>query len=242
MGSGGTQFDDQDVLSVARLNQKTVFIGPSTLAPSPTYAGMQWYQTDFNLQFVRDAANAVWELMPCTVKAVTATSAVNAVNAEAAFSSATWTIPANMLTVGRVIRFTGYGSYASSSTPTNPRWRVRFGGTGGTILLDSGVITAIASHVNNLFKVDIMLVVISVGANGTIEAQGQITFNSAVTNTPPLRDYALNAAGTMGVTANTAVITINTTTQNDMVLTAFFSSTTAGNTLTLRTGTWEMIA
>ena len=58
MGSGGTQWDDQDVLTLARMNQKSVYIGPS--APSTTYSGMLWFNTSTNYLYERNAANDAW--------------------------------------------------------------------------------------------------------------------------------------------------------------------------------------
>lgn len=179
--------------------------------------------------------------MEITPIVATSVVTVSATTSETAFTNLTLTIPANYLKVGRVIRIKAWGVYTSSGTPTNPRFRVRYGGVAGTILLDSGVITAIASQTNSLVQVDVIITCITLGASGTVEAQAIIQFNPAVAGTPPLRSYVLNAAGTLGVTGNSAVITINTTTQNDLVLTLFFSATTAGNSVSVREGTVEIV-
>jgi len=243
MGSGGVQWDDQDVLSVARLNQKTIYVSPSTSPPATTYAGMFWQQTDTNLTFVMNGANTGWVLQPFTLLSSVTTSQCNAASSEAVLSSCTFTLPANFLVAGRTIRIRFYGVHTSSSTPTNPRFRVRLGGLAGTVLLDSGVITAIASQTNCLLIYEAIITCLTTGSSGTVEAQGSIRFNPATAATPPLREYALNSAATVGTTVgNSSAVTVNTTLQNDLVFTCFFSSTTAGNTVTMRNGTVEVIA
>ncbi len=58
MGSGGTQWEDQDSISLARMNQKTNYIGPT--APVTTYAGMTWFDTSANKLYERNASDSGW--------------------------------------------------------------------------------------------------------------------------------------------------------------------------------------
>jgi len=58
MGSGGTQWGSQDSISVARMNQKTVYISDS--APATTYAGMLWYDSTNNVLYERNGADTAW--------------------------------------------------------------------------------------------------------------------------------------------------------------------------------------
>jgi hypothetical protein len=58
MGTGGTDWADQDPITLARMNQKTNYIGPS--APTTTYAGMHWFDTANNKVYERNAANGAW--------------------------------------------------------------------------------------------------------------------------------------------------------------------------------------
>jgi hypothetical protein len=223
--------------------EEPTLCSPSSSPPATTYAGMFWQQSDTNLTFVMNGANTAWVLQPFTLLSSITTSQCNAANSETVLSSCTFTVPANFLVAGRTIRIRFYGVHTSSSTPTNPRFRVRLGGSTGTILLDSGVITAIASQTNCLLIYEGLITCLSAGSSGTVEAQGSIQFNPAAAATPPLRIYAMNSAATVGTTVgNSAAVTVNTTVQSDLVFTCFFSSTTAGNTVTVRSGTVEVIA
>jgi hypothetical protein len=60
MGSGGTQWETDDLISVARMNQKNVYVGSS--APSTTYAGMLWFDTTEanNKLMVRNWNDTAW--------------------------------------------------------------------------------------------------------------------------------------------------------------------------------------
>lgn len=63
MGSGGTQFDTQDVLSVDRLNQKMFYVG--SVCPVTTYVGMIWQDTNYDPPVMRqrNAANSGWDIL-----------------------------------------------------------------------------------------------------------------------------------------------------------------------------------
>jgi hypothetical protein len=58
MGSGGTAWEDQDSISLARMNQKTTYIGPTE--PTTMYAGMPWFDTSVNKLYERNANNSGW--------------------------------------------------------------------------------------------------------------------------------------------------------------------------------------
>lgn len=60
MGSGGTAWEADDLLSVARLNQKTIFVGATE--PAVMYAGMLWYDTDNDIIKQRNASNNAWHV------------------------------------------------------------------------------------------------------------------------------------------------------------------------------------
>jgi len=161
-------------------------------------------------------------------------STINATASETAFANCTLTLPANFLKAGMTIRIKVFGVMSSSTTAVSQRVRCRYGGVSGTILADTGAVTVVNSLANALVVIDIVITVLSVGANGTVEVQAMITWNS---NTAPVnRGMGIGATGA----GNSAVITIDTTTQKDLVLTIVFGGTTSGNSMSIRAGTIEV--
>jgi hypothetical protein len=64
MGSGGTEWEDNDVGTAARMNQKTIYVGASE--PATMYAGMQWNDTSttpFITIRIRNADNNAWNTL-----------------------------------------------------------------------------------------------------------------------------------------------------------------------------------
>ena len=59
MGSGGGLWDTLDLISMARMNQKTIII--SATEPTTTYPGQLWYDTTNSILKVRNAANTAWD-------------------------------------------------------------------------------------------------------------------------------------------------------------------------------------
>lgn len=58
MGSGGGVWEANDLISSARMNQKTTYIGASE--PATMYAGMIWHDTSIDEVKIRNAANNAW--------------------------------------------------------------------------------------------------------------------------------------------------------------------------------------
>jgi hypothetical protein len=58
LGSGGTKWDSNDTISMARMNQKTIDVGATE--PATMYAGMIWYDSTNNIFKERNAANDAW--------------------------------------------------------------------------------------------------------------------------------------------------------------------------------------
>lgn len=66
MGSGGNLWDDQDSISQARMNQKTLYTGAN--APSPTYSGMLWFDAVNDKLYERNSNNNAWlQIYPVVV-------------------------------------------------------------------------------------------------------------------------------------------------------------------------------
>ena len=60
MGSGGTEWEADDLIDAPRMNQKTVHVGSSQ--PPTMYAGMFWYDSGNDIIKVRNAANDGWDI------------------------------------------------------------------------------------------------------------------------------------------------------------------------------------
>src|SRR3989304_7137294 len=86
------------------------------------------------------------------------------------------TIPANYMQDGRTLLLSASGRW-SSLTGTSPTytWAIRWGGVSGTILAQSGAITAsTTATTNGQWEMQIRLQTRSNGATGTIFTQGTI--------------------------------------------------------------------
>ena len=172
---------------------------------------------------------------PLVSKVITTSTAVVADATETAVSDATITLPANFLKIGTTIKGTLYGLIDTPGAgPADIRIYVKYGGTAGTILLDTGAITPAVSLVDSLVKIEFILTCITVGAGGTMEAQGHVLWNS---NTVPL-DRGMGTAGT-GAT-NGAAIAIDTTLEKDLVVSVKWSAATAGCNIEIRNGVMEL--
>lgn len=134
---------------------------------------------------------------------------------------ATMTIPANDMVVGSVYRITLNTdiSFLASATLT---WRVRYGGVSGTTLATMGPTTASGTGQTNkesTFVADVMCT--AFGSSGNV-----------TTMTSEMRNWTqVGSIGDTQLGAGLAVV-INTTTQNDLVVTADWGAASASNTLT----------
>lgn len=154
----------------------------------------------------------------------------------------TTTLPANFLKAGTTIRGTVWGVITTPGAgPATVEMFVKYGGTAGTILLDSGAITPTVSLTNSPVKMDFMITCISVGGTGTVEAQGMLTLNpsAALSATVGPSNRGMGTAGT-GV-GNSAVVTIDTTTANDLIVSFKMGSAVAGSAFSFRAGTLEIL-
>lgn len=171
-----------------------------------------------------------------TAAVATSTDAISNSTTETTFSDLTTTLPADFLKAGTTIRIQAWGIMATpGAAPATAQIEVKYGGTAGTVLLDSGAITPATSLVNSLVKVDALLTCISTGGSGTVEAQGTVAWNS--NTAPALRGLGTGATGV----GNAAVITIDTTAQSDLVLSFTWGTAVADCTFTWRAGSVEVL-
>ncbi len=154
----------------------------------------------------------------------------------------TVTLPANFLKAGTTIRGKVFGLITTPGAgPATVELFVKYGGTAGTILLDSGAITPTISLTNAPVWVDFMLTCLTTGGTGTIEAQGMVMLNpsGALSATVGPANRGMGTAGT-GI-GNTAAITIDTTVQKDLIFSFKMGSAVVGSTLTFRSGYIEIL-
>lgn len=138
--------------------------------------------------------------------------------AETAFTSF-YTLPANTVAAGDVIRVTLSGVYSTALTPPTIEGKIKFG---STVMLDSGAVTAVGSVTNGKWNAEAWFVVQSIGAGGAVEAHGRLEFATT-----------LGAALTVPI-GNIAAIAIDTTASQAITATAQWGTSSASNTIQLR--------
>ena len=124
-------------------------------------------------------------------------------------------LPASFFIVGRSIEFVIRGFHSSAAG--NLTFRARYGGVSGTIISATDAFS-VGTHTDRGWVVRGIITCRSTGASGTVFSQGE--YHELISNeTRPMEAIA--------------AVTINTTTANDLVFTAQFSSNNAGNSHTV---------
>lgn len=132
-----------------------------------------------------------------------------------------FTIPANRLFPGAVIRVTAYGRFSTTGTPTL-LLGLYSGGAAGVSIANSGAITTTSGVTNVPFKAEFLVVCRAIGTSGTLFAQGT----------------AHGISGTVGVSvvpipaSAPAVATVDTTLAKTWDLCAQWGTSSASNTIT----------
>lgn len=123
-------------------------------------------------------------------------------------------IPANALAAGVVLAVYCAGTITvPASTTETPTWRLRWGGISGPVLWTSAGFTytvGAGGSGSTGWGHDVRIVCVSAGASGSVETQG-FSFTGGGT--------IASGAGATWVPANTAAVTVDTTTAKDLVLT-----------------------
>lgn len=138
--------------------------------------------------------------------------------AETAFTS-TYTIPANTLAVGDIIRIKLMGVYSTNVIAPTIIGKIKFG---ATTVSDTGSVSAVAGVTNGGWFGDGIYVVQAIGASGSLESQAYLELQSAATT-----GLSVNIP-------NIAPITIDTTTDLAVTITVQWGTASASNTITLR--------
>jgi hypothetical protein len=139
--------------------------------------------------------------------------------AETAFTSS-YTVAANSLRAGSVIRVKLFGTYSTDAlvAPTlQGKMKI-----GGTTRLDTGALTAVLGATNRGWTAEGSIVVHSIGASGVADAQGTAQFATAAT-----------AALSVHM-PNTATFTLDTTATQAITVTVQWGAADVDNTITLR--------
>lgn len=134
-----------------------------------------------------------------------------------------FTLPANFLQAGSVLRFKAFGVLSTTATPTM-NLGIYYGGVAGTALATTGAITQGSGVTNVPWRIELDTIVRSTGSSGTAISSGFAKFGSAVsayTDEVPLPATAL------------ATVTINTTAASTLTVGATWGTSSASNTLTL---------
>lgn len=152
-------------------------------------------------------------------------AALNTSTSEAIISPSSATFPdftfglhCPPIKVGDVFRFIARGIYSTTSNPTL-ELRLRYGGLAGTLLLDTTAVTAQTTVTNTSWKMTGEIVCRSSGTSGTVVATGETV--------------GIAGAGTTALLPATGLTTttINTTTQNALVLTGQWGTNSASNSV-----------
>lgn len=120
------------------------------------------------------------------------------------------------------LRVRAWGEFSTTATPTL-LIGVYYGGVAGTLLCSTAAQTSISGASHALWELDAFLVCRSVGATGTVWAQGGVTGITVAT--------ARNQMSQGGATTP-ATATVNTTTANIITIGAQWGTSSASNTIT----------
>lgn len=151
---------------------------------------------------------------------VPAGNTVSNTTVETNFAS-NFSVPANTLTVGKVLRVTArgvYGTDLTSGATINLRLKL-----GSTVIGLTGAVTPTINLTNRGWEAQFTITVITTGGSGSVEGQG---FTKLATGA---------AAGQIVDMENTAVVTVDTTAAQTLQISAQWGAgVTANDTITLR--------
>lgn len=203
-------------------NGKFLTLGQSSAGSSNL--GDIWYNTTSKAAGV-NAANAKQTLLG-VIFTQTATGTVANTTTETSLDSTgvgTKTLPANFFVAGKTLRVTGWGVHSAVVVLPTIRIKVKFG---STVILDTTAVNDLADT-NGVFKIEGYITCRTTGATGTVFAEGVY------------QEFGLTP-GTFQM-ANTATVTIDTTTTQAITVTCTWGTASASNTISLTNFTLEVI-
>lgn len=144
--------------------------------------------------------------------------------AQTSFGS-TYTVPANRLRVGSVIRTVLRGRFSTDAAPPTIIFRFLYGGS--TVLANSAFSTAFLANAGWTLTVDV--VVATLGATGTAEVHGELKIQSAAADSAVL------------VLGDAAATTIDTTVTRSIAVSVQWGTASANNTISLHLMSVEIL-
>lgn len=160
-----------------------------------------------------------------------ATAVTNTTTETIVFSNVT--IPANYMQDGRHLRVWMFGKFSTGTGPPTIRWRLRWGGVGGTLLADSGTITTIASVTNAAWNAELIISTRANGSSGSLVANGSVLLYGAVAPTVGSATGApAIAAMTAGGITAPAAVSVDLTADTALSFTATWSASSTSHTIT----------
>lgn len=162
---------------------------------------------------------------------VDATALAN--NASEAIIVPDFTIPANYMQDGRVLRARIFGKLSTTGTPTMI-WGVRWGGVAGTLLANTEAVTMGSGVANVNFALEILLQTRANGASGKIITSGEMTVHTAAGT------ILGNVFGVSGYDAP-AEVTVDLSIDKALSFTGKWSAASASNTMTVHQYTLESL-
>lgn len=145
---------------------------------------------------------------------------------------ATYTIPANDMSVGAVYKLTAFGTCNTVATPPTLQIRGRIGGLAGSQFATTGGAAMNASNTTRTVKIEVYLVCLTTGASGTVFGNLDV-WNGAATGTPgtanPTNFQNTTAVSSSHIMDGGTPSTVNTTTSLDLVITAQWGSSNSAS-------------
>lgn len=130
-------------------------------------------------------------------------------------------LPANFLQAGSALKFTAYGVFSTTATPTL-LLGVYYGGVAGTALATTGAITTGSGVTNVPWRLTLTTTIRTTGSSGTAMSQGYCGFGTSVSawSWLPVPNTAL------------ATVSVDTTAAKAITIGAQWSASSASNTVT----------
>lgn len=164
-----------------------------------------------------DDGNGVKVIARKLYAATAASTAISNTASETAFDKY-YTIPANMLQVGSLLRIRYQGIQTAQNSTNTLALKLYLGGLTGTALQS---IAAAQGAQNNIFAGEAYVAIRTIGASGTFVAWGQYTAVPAA---------SASATNVVSITAST---TIDTTASQDIKVSATWSAASSSNSVRL---------
>ena len=147
---------------------------------------------------------------------------------------ASMTIPAADMIVGAIYRIKVWALASVTGTPTAV-FRARISGVAGTLVGQSGTMTASSGVTNKPMTAEIIINCISTGAAGTIRGNLICSNTLGVAGAPPSQPF-------WHEDATSGTVTVDTTVARDLVLTWSWGTASASNTVTAHGYAAERVA